>query len=100
MKFSGNVSFADIMILSQSEIDCKPLTNLKNFHNIGRRFVTFTIFWSAKNAGNFLFLNEIENFLQILLIYIFTYRQHKKSLSLINFSMKRPSISCFVDTFE
>ena len=36
MKFSGNVSFIDITILSKFQVDCITLTNFGNFLNIGK----------------------------------------------------------------
>ena len=36
MKFSGNVSFIDTMILSKFHVDCITLTNFRIFLNIGK----------------------------------------------------------------
>ena len=36
MKFSGNISFIDIMILSKFQVDCISLTNFRNLLYIGK----------------------------------------------------------------
>ena len=50
MKFSGNVSFINIMILSKFQVDCITLSNFGNFLNIGK-YEIFVKSWFTKNAG-------------------------------------------------
>ena len=50
MKFSGNVSFINIMILSKFQVDCITLTNFGSFLNIGKQEI-FGKSWYTKNAG-------------------------------------------------
>ena len=70
MKFSGNVSFINIMILSKFQVNCITLTNFGNFLNIGK-FAISAKFQCTKNGCNSPKMHKIEFFLQILLCYTY-----------------------------
>ena len=59
MKFSGNVSFINIMILSKFQVDCITLTNFGNFLNIGK-FAISAKFQLTKNGCNSPKIDEMQ----------------------------------------
>ena len=90
MKFSGNISFIDIMILSKFQVDYITLTNFRNLLNIGKfreicNFRKILVYKKCRqSAKNDFFLDF---FLQILFIYI---DRHQKSLMILKTGLFAP----------
>ena len=68
MKFSGNASFIDTMILSKFQVDCITPTDFGNFLNIGKS-AFFAKFWLTEKGATFFEINIFEFFYWIIVSY-------------------------------
>ena len=81
MKFSGNLSFINIMTLSKFQVGSITQTNFGNFLYIGT-FVIFAPFQFTKNGCKPPKMDFFEKFLRILFLYI---KWHQKITTHLEF---------------
>ena len=87
MKFSGNVSFIDTMILSKFHFDCITPTDFGNFLNIGK-YAFFAKFWLTEKGATFFEIDIFEFFLRIIVSYtkvvVFLWNEHFRKYTRYN----------------